>query len=76
MELNLRNKFFIVCGGTSGFGLAISKILVAEGAHVLVIARNREKLDQFENEHRDLVTTFTGDVTDSGVIQELSKKQQ
>ncbi|MEN0046146.1 MAG: hypothetical protein AAF806_03695 [Bacteroidota bacterium] len=39
MNLNLNNQLFLVGGATSGFGNAIAKALVGEGAKVIAIAR-------------------------------------
>ncbi|NQX87123.1 MAG: SDR family oxidoreductase [Halioglobus sp.] len=42
----LRNRVYIVTGGSRGFGLAIAKQLVAQGANVGLISRNQAGLDQ------------------------------
>lgn len=44
MDLNLKNKHFVVCGASSGFGLAISKQLIKEGARLTAVARDGNKL--------------------------------
>ncbi len=41
MDLGLRDKVFVVTGGSRGLGLATAAALVAEGARVLVSARNQ-----------------------------------
>lgn len=41
MDLQLANKTFIVSGATSGIGLSTTELLVAEGAHVVAVARGR-----------------------------------
>jgi 3-oxoacyl-[acyl-carrier protein] reductase len=45
MQLGIKNKKAIVCGGSSGLGFAIAKSLAAEGADVLLVARTPEKLE-------------------------------
>jgi NAD(P)-dependent dehydrogenase (short-subunit alcohol dehydrogenase family) len=45
MDLKLDGKTAIVTGGTAGIGLAIVKALAAEGVHVTVPGRSREKLE-------------------------------
>lgn len=35
-----------VTGGSTGLGLELAKILVKNGAHVSIVARNQKKLDQ------------------------------
>src|ERR1700712_4364122 len=46
MDLQLSNKKAIVTGGSAGIGLAIVKVLGAEGVAVTVPGRNRQKLDE------------------------------
>jgi 3-oxoacyl-[acyl-carrier protein] reductase len=43
MDLNLRDKAFVVVGGTAGMGLAAAKALAADGAAVAVIGRDEAK---------------------------------
>lgn len=44
MDLNLQGKTAWVCGSTQGMGLAIAQQLANQGAHVVLLARNAEKL--------------------------------
>ncbi|WP_406683005.1 SDR family oxidoreductase [Seonamhaeicola sp. MEBiC1930] len=44
MNLNLNNKYALVCGSTQGIGKATAMLLAAEGVNVTLVARNREKL--------------------------------
>ncbi len=44
MDLHLKNKTAIVTGGSAGIGLAIVQSLTAEGVHVTVPGRSKEKL--------------------------------
>lgn len=44
MDLNLKDKVIIVTGGSKGIGLAISKILSAEGAIPYIIGRNKPSI--------------------------------
>jgi NAD(P)-dependent dehydrogenase (short-subunit alcohol dehydrogenase family) len=45
MDLGLQDARAIVTGGSSGLGLAIARGLVAEGARVALVARDKPKLD-------------------------------
>jgi NAD(P)-dependent dehydrogenase (short-subunit alcohol dehydrogenase family) len=45
MDLQLKNKTAIVTGGSAGIGLAIVQSLTAEGVHVTVPGRSKEKLE-------------------------------
>jgi 3-oxoacyl-[acyl-carrier protein] reductase len=43
MDLRIRDKAFVVVGGTAGIGLAAAKALAADGASVVVIGRDEAK---------------------------------
>ncbi len=44
MNLNLNNKYALVCGSSAGIGKATAISLASEGAHVTLVARNEDKL--------------------------------
>jgi 3-oxoacyl-[acyl-carrier protein] reductase len=46
MDLGLADRVFVVTGGSRGLGLACAQALVAEGAHVVVAARDQVALDE------------------------------
>ena len=46
MNLGLAGKTAIVCGASSGMGLAISEALAAEGVNVAMFARQRDALER------------------------------
>jgi 3-oxoacyl-[acyl-carrier protein] reductase len=46
MELGLEGRTAIVCGGSSGMGLAVAEALAADGANVALFARRREVLER------------------------------
>ena len=46
MELGLGARTAIVCGGSSGIGLAVAEALASEGANVAIFARRREVLER------------------------------
>ncbi len=50
MDLGLRDKVAVISGGSIGIGLAVAKGLVAEGAQVVIAARNAERLKQAQTE--------------------------
>ncbi len=46
MDLGLKGRTAIVCGASSGIGLAVAEALVAEGANVAMFARRRDVLQR------------------------------
>lgn len=44
MDLNIKNKVFMVAGASSGLGLAIARQLAAEGAKVSLASRSPDKI--------------------------------
>jgi 3-oxoacyl-[acyl-carrier protein] reductase len=51
MDLQLKNKLFIVTGASSGFGKAIAAMLSREEAQVVAVARGMDKLKALQDEH-------------------------
>jgi NAD(P)-dependent dehydrogenase (short-subunit alcohol dehydrogenase family) len=60
--MNLKDKKIVVTGGSRGLGLGLVEALVAHGANVTVVARNRDTLAAVRV--RLDVATITADVTD------------
>src|SRR4029079_1148136 len=46
MDLGLAGRTAIVCGASSGMGLAIAEALASEGANVAMFARRRDLLER------------------------------
>src|SRR5215813_743208 len=72
MELGLRGKTAIVCGASSGLGLASSEALAEEGANVAMFARRREELEAHAN--RIGALAVRGDVTNGSDLQRLVER--
>ena len=73
MDFKIAGKLFFVSGATSGFGGNIARLLLEEGAHVIVNARGKEKLDVLKNEFPDKVETLVGDITTDAIIAKLKR---
>ena len=69
MELGLSGRTAIVCGASSGMGLAIAEALAAEGANVAMFARRRELLER--EAERLGALAVRGDVTNPADLKRL-----
>jgi 3-oxoacyl-[acyl-carrier protein] reductase len=72
MDLQIKNQRFLICGATSGFGLAIAQALLAEGAFVIAVARDEEKLKALQQTHPTQTDIFPIDITAAGAVQTLT----
>ena len=45
MDLNLKGKVAVITGGSIGIGLAVAEALAAEGVHLVLAARQPERLN-------------------------------
>ena len=69
MELGLKGRTAVVCGASSGIGLAIAESLAGEGANVAMFARRRDLLEQ--EAERLGALAVRGDVTNPADLQRL-----
>ncbi len=74
MDLNLSNKKFLVCGATSGFGRGVAENLLAEGAKIIAVARDKDKLDELADHYKKSVSIFSADLTSEEHIEALFEK--
>jgi NAD(P)-dependent dehydrogenase (short-subunit alcohol dehydrogenase family) len=75
MDLQLKDKIAVITGGSVGIGLAVAKALAEEGVHLVLCARDQQRLDvEAANIARDYDVEVTGikaDVSKAADIQEL-----
>ncbi|WP_248581921.1 SDR family oxidoreductase [Nocardioides sp. InS609-2] len=64
MDLELRDRVFIVTGGARGLGRATAECLVAEGARVVLSGRSEESLAAAKGELGEAVVTVVADNAD------------
>ena len=72
MDLGLRGRTAIVCGASSGLGLASAEALAEEGANVTMFARRREQLER--DAERIGALAVRGDVTNAADLERLVGK--
>jgi 3-oxoacyl-[acyl-carrier protein] reductase len=61
MDLDLKDRVYVVTGGSRGLGRATADVLVAEGARVVVSARSREALDAVAAAYGDAAVPVVAD---------------
>ena len=69
MNLGLDGRTAIVCGASSGIGLAVAEALTEEGANVAMFARGREALER--EAERLGALAVRGDVRNAGALTRL-----
>ncbi|TNY35686.1 SDR family NAD(P)-dependent oxidoreductase [Thermomonospora catenispora] len=63
------DQIALITGGTSGMGLATARLLVAEGAHVVVTGRDRRRLDAAVAELGERCLGVVADVGDAAGVE-------
>jgi hypothetical protein len=75
MDLHLRGRSALVTGASRGIGLAIARILAAEGCNLHLAARNAKLLDEVAGEirgtHKVTVAVHSGDLGDPAAVKAL-----
>ncbi|MGK3204053.1 SDR family oxidoreductase [Amycolatopsis sp. MEPSY49] len=66
----MTNQTVFVTGASAGFGDAIARRFVAEGARVIAVARSGDKLEKLAGELGDAVLPVTLDVSDPGAVRQ------
>jgi len=72
VNLGLDGKRFVVGGGSKGLGRAVAEVLVAEGAHVLLVARGTDALAQAASELGPRAEPFAADLSKPADIDRLA----
>lgn len=71
MDLGLRDRACVITGGSRGIGLATAKLLVAEGAKVLLVARSERDLEQAAAECGGRAEILAADITVSDAAERI-----
>ncbi|MBN9621461.1 MAG: SDR family oxidoreductase [Actinobacteria bacterium] len=71
MDLGIEGRVALVMGASKGLGRGIAAALAAEGAHVAIASRSRERLDAVVEELDGHVTAFVADAGDLERMAEL-----
>ena len=73
---SLKNKIAIVTGASQGIGKSISEIFSKAGAHVVCLARNRDKLKELVSEiskNGNSASYISCDISDGNLIEDAFK---
>ena len=70
MDLELKGKRAVITGGSVGIGLAVAKALASEGVHVVILARDKARV---EREASELARAFG--VRSLGISTDVSRKE-
>jgi 3-oxoacyl-[acyl-carrier protein] reductase len=74
MDLGLRDKVFVIGGGSKGLGRGIAQALVEEGARVLLVSRDEESLDRAVSDLGPAASAVAADMADPGTAERLAEK--
>ncbi len=77
VQLNLEKKRILITGASDGIGLASAKRFASKGAHVILVSRNEEKLQDAERgiSHEGIRTAaIVCDVSDYDQVQNMAKQ--
>jgi NAD(P)-dependent dehydrogenase (short-subunit alcohol dehydrogenase family) len=73
-DFNLKNRRTLITGGGSGLGFAIAKKFKEAGAEVIIVGRNKEKLDSAAEILGEGVYPWTFDLSKTSEIPEMARK--
>jgi 3-oxoacyl-[acyl-carrier protein] reductase len=74
MDLGLQDKSVLIVGASAGIGAATARLLIAEGAKVILVARRAEALGALADELREQggeVLIFAGDASEPGFLESV-----
>jgi uncharacterized protein len=74
--MNLRGRVVLVTGASSGIGAATAREMARKGANVLLLARNKESIEQIANEIRvqnGLARAYAVDLGDAQAVQKTAQ---
>lgn len=69
MNLNFSGKHALIIGGSSGMGRAVAHRLADQGAQVLVVGRDSEKLAATKSGREKSINVLRADITESGGLK-------
>lgn len=74
MDLQLKDKNFLIGGAGSGFGRAVSEQIIAEGGRIIACARTEETLMELKNMASNQVDIIATDITTEEGLEKIKTK--
>src|SRR5688500_7118947 len=74
MDLGLKDKAFVIGGGSKGLGRGIAQALVAEGARWLLVSRDEESRDRAVAELGPAARAFAADMAYPGTGEQVANE--
>jgi 3-oxoacyl-[acyl-carrier protein] reductase len=74
MDLDLKDRTYLVTAASRGLGFSVAKSLVSEGAHVIICGRNEESLKTASSSLGELAEYYVADVSKKEDVQSLVQK--
>jgi len=71
MNLEIKDRLFVITGATSGIGKSIAKVLLEEGSRLIINARKEDRLLEFQSSWPDQIQILPGDITTDATISKL-----
>lgn len=80
MDLGLKGRSALVCGASQGLGLASAQALAAEGAHVALVARRKDKVEEaaraIAQAHGVETLALTADLVEEGACERVVRETE
>jgi NAD(P)-dependent dehydrogenase (short-subunit alcohol dehydrogenase family) len=70
----LENKVALITGGNSGMGLVTAQTFIEQGAKVVITARRKDAVDEYNSSVNGSGKAYLADVTDGEATKEALKK--
>ena len=71
MDNSLKDRRVVIIGGSSGIGLAVAKLIAAEGAKITIASRTKERLEKAAQEIEGNVNIHTIDTLNENSVKEF-----
>jgi 3-oxoacyl-[acyl-carrier protein] reductase len=72
MDLNIRGQLFLITGASGGLGKGVAMNLLQEGARIIAVGRDKEKLEALSAGYPGQVETIACDVFMTGITDEIA----